>query len=123
MSAFLYIMTVAPVLTQGPQDMNVTSFEALTLECEGHGFPIPNVTWFHNGSVTDNSNYIITSLEEASNHTISSVLTMSMAMVNDSGYYHCNLSSFVSGYEDAMSEVALVLVQGKFLLYAINRIL
>lgn len=105
---------VAPEFTEVPLDDNVTSFEGvITLMCGGVGFPIPNITWFQNGSAIDmdQDNTTISTTSSDSSRTTLSILTVSMAMVNNSGFYHCNLSSL--DYEDLISEAALILVQGK----------
>ena len=104
---------MAPVLVTGPEDMNVTSFEEIRLSCEGNGFPIPDITWYHNGTTLDadmEENINIKTTPTSSTQTVMSTLTISMAMVNDSGDYHCVLSSSVG---EVMSEIALVLVQSK----------
>ena len=112
MTGYLF-SAVAPEVTVSPQDTNVTSFEELTLTCGGMGFPIPTITWFQNGSAIDQDleNTTIYTTVSTSSMNISSTLTIAMAMVNDSGTYHCNLSSL--NYLDAMTEEALVLVQSK----------
>ena len=106
---------MAPEFTQAvPMDTNVTSFEGdIILMCGGMGFPIPNITWFQNGSAIDmdQDNTTINTTSSDSSRTTLSILTVSMAMVNNSGFYHCNLSSL--DFEDLTSEVALILVQSK----------
>ena len=101
----------------GPQDINVTSFEGvITLYCEGTGFPIPDITWYQNGTVIDASEdeYVtITTTSESSTRTVNSTLVITRAVMSNSGDYHCNLSSSVSEYEEVMSRVARVFVQGK----------
>ena len=109
-----YSHAVAPEFTQVPMDTNVTSFEGdIILMCGGMGFPIPNITWIQNGYVIDmdQDNTTINTTSSNSSRTTLSILTVSMAMVNNSGFYHCNLSSL--DFEDLTSEVALILVQSK----------
>ena len=107
---------VAPVLLTGPQAMNVTSFEGvITLYCEGTGFPIPDITWYQNGTALESDsedNTIITTISIPDTRIVNSSLVITRPMVNNSGLYHCNLSSSVSEYEQVMSEEVLVLVQG-----------
>ena len=110
---------VAPVLVTGPEDMNVTSFEEIRLSCEGNGFLIPDITWYHNGTALDadmDENTTITTTPTSSTQTVMSELVISMAMVNDSGDYHCVLSSSVGDFEEVMSEMALVLIQSKLIM-------
>ena len=104
------------MLTQGPEVMNVTSFEGtISLRCDGLGLPIPTITWYQNGSMidADESNDTTVTSDTFSNRTVTSTLTIIMPMVNNSGNYHCNLSSTIEDYQEVMSEVVLVLVQGK----------
>ena len=94
--------------------MNVTSFEGtIVLTCVGTGFPIPSIAWFQNGSAIDpdqdNTTIVMYTSELFRNTT--SKLRISMAMVNNSGFYHCNLSS--PNYIDVMSQEALIKVQGE----------
>ena len=102
-------------MIENPQDQNVTSFEGtIVLTCVAAGEPIPIITWFQNGTVISN-NQDETSImmeENPLNRSVSSILTITMAMVNNSGSYHCNISSSVEYFPDVLSEIALVLVQG-----------
>ena len=111
------VSLVGPVVIENPQDQNVTSFEGtIVLTCVAAGEPIPTITWFQNGTVIsdnqDNETSIIMMEENFLDQSISSTLTITMAMVNNSGSYHCNISSSVEYFPDVMSEIALVLVQG-----------
>ena len=107
---------MAPVLLTGPQAVNVTSFEGvITLFCEGTGFPIPDITWYQNGTALESDsedNTTITTIAINDTRIVNSSLVITRPMVNNSGLYHCNLSSSVSAYEQVMSEEVLVLVQG-----------
>ena len=103
-------------MIENPQDQNVTSFEGtIVLTCVAAGEPIPSITWFQNGTVISDNQDNETSImieENPLNRSVSSTLTITMAMVNNSGSYHCNISSSVEYFPDVMSEIALVLVQG-----------
>ena len=99
---------MAPVITVDPESQNVTVLGNITLTCQATAQPIPTITWFQNGvGFTDGE---ITG-EGFDSQIFTSTLVITMAMVNDSGGYHCatNGSSLVP----ATSEVAIVLVQGK----------
>ena len=112
-----FVSTVGPVLTEGPEALNVTSFEeTIILSCEGFGFPIPTIAWYQNGTMieVDEDMTTIEAISQPDNLTVSSVLTIVMPNVNNSGDYHCILSSSVAAYNDVMSEVVLVLVQGEY---------
>ena len=103
-------------MIENPQDQNVTSFEGtIVLTCVAAGEPIPSITWFQNGTVISDNQDNETSImieESPLNRSVSSILTITMAMVNNSGIYHCNISSSVEYFTDVMSGIALVLVQG-----------
>ena len=107
------VSLVGPVVIENPQDQNVTSFEGtIVLTCVAAGEPIPTITWFQNGTVISDNQDNETSImmeENFLDQSISSTLTITMAMVNNS---HCNISSSVEYFPDVMSGIALVLVQG-----------
>ena len=110
-------LAVAPVLVEGPEDVNVTSVEGvITLYCEGTGFPIPDITWYQNGTAIEDSSddrVMVTATISMPTRTVNSSLVITTPMVNNSGHYHCILSSSVSEYDQVTSQ-ALVLVQGMF---------
>ena len=111
-----FLLTVAPMLTEEPVAVNVTRIEGtIVLTCGGFGFPIPTISWYQNGSLVEpeeNDTATITTLSQSDLNT-SSVLTIVRPVVNNSGDYHCILSSSVAAYQDLMSEEVLVLVQSK----------
>ncbi len=111
----MFLCLVAPVVTEDPVAVNVTSIEGtVVLRCGGFGFPFPVITWYQNGSlVEENGNRTIVSTASSADLNVSSVLTIVRPMLNNSGDYHCNLTSSVMEYQEAMSEVVLVLVQSK----------
>jgi len=90
--------------------MNVVrAGNSVMLTCNVTGFPIPAITWFQNGSAIDSGDNIATTVQPLTRR-ISSTLTISMAMRDDSGVYHCNISS--PNFINVISEEVLVLVQG-----------
>lgn len=104
------VFTVSPVVTEHPQDQNVTSFEGtIVLRCTATGFPAPLITWFHNNTLESNTSNIME--ENVNVYTTRSTLTIPMAERNDSGEYHCRAA--IEGYNDIDSNPAIVLVQGK----------
>ena len=96
--------------------MNVTRLEGvITLKCNGTGFPIPDITWYQNGTALQSGtedNVAITTNSVPDTRIVNSNLVITRPVVGNSGLYHCNLSSSVSAYEQVMSEEVLVLVQG-----------
>lgn len=108
---------VAPRIIESPDNTNVSISENITLSCVVDGVPIPLITWFQNGSAIDDSRDNQTNIITTSDtrlQQVQSTLIISMAMVNDSGVYHCNVSSSITEYPTITSEEAIVLVQSKF---------
>ena len=119
MNAYCIIMpAVAPVLVAGPGGVVVSRFgKMIVLYCEGTGFPIPEITWYQNGTALDAStedNLAISVDVVSSTRTVNSSLVIASPTVSKSGEYYCNLSSTVRAYEDLRSRIALVLVQSKY---------
>ena len=103
---------VSPLVTDDPQGINVTITEgSIVLTCTATGFPSPTIVWFHNDTLVDNSSYT----DEAINfYTTRSIFNKSIPVLNDSGSYFCR--AVIEGYDAMDSEVAIVLVQGKYYL-------
>ena len=97
-----------------PIDTNVTELGALTLICEGKGYPLPEIMWFRNQSVIDptlENNVAIISMQSTLLQKTSSNFTVSITSMNDSGIYHCTLST---NEFSVISQSAVVLVQSKY---------
>lgn len=130
----MFICLVAPAISDHPNDLNVTIMEEFFLSCEANGFPIPNIVWQLNGTDIEflnatpfsgsgsgsgsNSGLGSGSLipiqvtEEYRVRSVSSTLTISMAMTNDSGNYTCLIISPLSEFSPILTQPARVLVQG-----------
>ena len=113
MLSWIYIplYTVAPTILVSPSSLNVTIVEeAISLSCNASGFPVPTVSWTHNGTVAT-ANTKLTIETQNDDRSILSILRVAAVnvTVNNSGEYVCTVSSS-SG--DAVSNSALVLVQG-----------
>lgn len=80
------------------------------LTCSATGFPAPVVTWFINNTMKDSSSYVT---ETINFYTTSSIFVKAMAEANDSGIYSCRAAT--DGYDNVDSNMATVLVQGKYL--------
>ena len=65
--------------------------------CQAVGEPVPNIIWYLNGVLVQNSTikYMISELE-LSNTTINSTLTISNVDISDLGIYTCNATNVVS---------------------------
>ena len=110
---------VGPVITVNPVSINVTiEVENITLNCTARGFPVPSITWAHNGSLitsTEDEIFIYT-LPTSYLRTVQSIIVINAAMANNTGDYKCIASS--PFYDSVNSTVALVLVQGNVCVYS-----
>ena len=96
------------------------SVHNITLTCAAIGIPVPFITWTHNSTTLNEdgqdgefeNGIFIESVETLG--TVRSVLTIDSALANHTGEYYCNATSTVDFYESVVSEIALVLVQGKY---------
>lgn len=52
------MITVAPVVTKGPQNAVFEENNDTELNCEAIGYPAPNITWLLNGESVDNDSHI-----------------------------------------------------------------
>ena len=95
-------------MTDHPADLNVTRLkDNITLVCTAVGFPAPEVTWFHNGTLESNDSYITDVINA---YTTSSSYVQLIADTDDSGSYYCQVT--VDGYSAITSDTVTVLVQG-----------
>lgn len=112
---FLYLFTVTPTILVSPPPLNVTLFEdAIVLTCNASGFPVPALSWSHNGTninVTANTRLNIETQDDV--RSVLSILRIVAVNVNvnDSGEYACTVSSSLG---DTINKTALVLVQGVY---------
>ena len=125
-SIYLYaaFSLVGPEIMQRPQDQNVTNLpdDVIVLSCNISGFPIPNVTWWHNNTeVTEEDprvNISTVEYNEGSGDPTQfgralSTLMIDTPNVNDSGDYACRISS-IAPYSPVTSDNATVLVQSEW---------
>lgn len=109
-------IVVSPLVTEHPQDQNVTIFEDnIMLTCTANGFPPPTITWFHNNTLEVNSSFITA---EFNTYTSRSTFTKSTIGTNDSGTYFCR--AIIDGYGDMNSDTVTVLVQGEYSCLALD---
>ena len=117
----IYLFTVTPTILVSPSPLNVTHLEeAIILTCNASGFPVPTVSWSHNGTdVTANTRLNIETQDD--DRSVLSIINIAAVNVteNDSGEYICTASSSVG---DAVSNLALVIIQGvnHYIMYANN---
>lgn len=113
---------VGPRIVEQPLAINVTiEVEDIDLSCTATGFPLPNITWFHNDTAIDingDRDLIInvTFFDEIPGFTssdfgrVTSVLTIFNSSTNDTGDYRCEANEGVRIEEQSVE--VLVLVQG-----------
>ena len=110
---YLYIaVSVIPVFSQSPEDINVTITEDLVLECTADGFPLPSIEWTHNGTVVQADDRITITEVVSMEVSLISRLTVSDTSLTDSGEYRCTAMS-TTPFTDVNSSLALVLIQGQ----------
>lgn len=106
---FVYVSTtsVAPYLTVFSTPPTIPSGGPGTLACVAMGFPAPQVTWYHNGSLLLSDGGVTVSGSTVGTSTVD----VSSANSSNSGNYSCRVESSVQGY-DVLIRSATVLVQG-----------
>ena len=48
---FVFLVAVPPEIIKEPQNISIDEGDTIILECEALGFPVPQITWYLNGSV------------------------------------------------------------------------
>ena len=112
-ASYFICYSVAPLFLVGPSDVNATLSENFTLVCSASGYPVPAIIWTYNGTiVNEEENDRATIISElVASRSVISTLTVSMAMINDSGDYACIATS--SDFQPVVAGPVTVLVQGK----------
>ena len=109
------VHSVAPLLLVGPSAVNATLSENFTLVCNASGYPVPTIIWTHNGTIVSEDENdratIITNM--ISSRSVMSTLTVSMAVINNSGDYACIVTSSISDFQNITAGPVTVLVQGE----------
>ena len=110
-------LSVVQIITLPPVDANVTRTEELQLTCAAEGFPLPSITWTHNGTDIDaavSSDITITEVTSMG-IKLTSTLTVTNTSFSDSGDYTCRVES--SEFPAVTSDTVLVLIQGQMFVY------
>ena len=108
-----FSLVVAPLVLNAPSDLHVATAGDVTLMCSASGYPVPSISWTHNGTAVNESDRI-TIIQESNTRSSTSVLSISAAVANDSGEYTCIASSPVSDFQTVSSEPVTVFVHGGF---------
>ena len=118
--ASIPILTVAPHIDVPPMDMNVTTTEDIILTCTASGYPVPSISWNHNGTTVSESISINITEQDEDRMTLST-LTVTGADFNDSGQYECFATSPIGSFQTVENGPVTVLVQGKHLFLCWNK--
>ena len=115
----IVLFTVAPRILESPSAHNITFKQNdILLSCNASGFPVPIVSWSHNGTdITADTRLRIEA--RSGDRSVLSILKIvnDIVTVNDSGEYVCIASSGITGVKDTISTPALILVQGTYIVY------
>ena len=102
-------LAVGPYITEFIVPRTVARGGPGLLVCEASGFPVPAVTWYHNGSLTASDGDRVMIITRVTGRLVASTLAISMAMSINSGNYTCVVAS--PGYGD-VARSAVAVVQG-----------
>ena len=102
-SRTIVFITVFPLIETSPQPQNLIAGGSFSLICLATGYPVPNIMWTEDGtSFFMNNRRIVSTIEGL--RSSSSVLTITNALVSDSGLYQC-IANNVLGADTADAEV------------------
>ena len=91
--------------------MNVTVTEQVQLKCSFMGFPLPMITWYHNGSTLHPNERIWISENNTDLRTTQGLMSVLYTTNADSGEYLCSGTNNASA-GDVFTAPAWILVQG-----------
>lgn len=97
------------MILEAPRDTNVTITEELVLDCTASGFPVPMISWIHNGTVIDPEESDQVTIIQS--RQITSTLRVTSTTLSHSGDYVCSAAS--PTFNMVTSQPVLVLVQCK----------
>jgi len=84
------------VIVTSPETQNVTVGENFTLTCNATGYPVPSIQWTLNGTsynIRDPS--VTTVMETPMLRSLTSIIMVNNATVNDTGVYQCMATNVV----------------------------
>ena len=93
-----FFIAVAPtIISVNHSRTNLVAGEMLSVACIADGFPIPDITWLHNGTVLDNCTEELRRIPVVCaeyRDPVSTLLIIS-AKLNDTGQYTCTAENSV----------------------------
>ena len=108
-------MIVSPFILNAPSDLHVATNGSVSLTCRASGYPVPTISWTHNGTAVNESD-LVTIIQESSTRVSTSVLSITAAVANDAGEYVCIVSSTISDFQTVSIGTVTVFVQGEYTL-------
>ena len=88
--------------------------EDIELTCSAAGFPLPLISWLHNGKRLNQSDRVsITPQINDNTNEVTSLVVVSETVLSDTGLYQCIVTN-LPVYAPVMSNTVTVLVQGKY---------
>ena len=79
---------------QFPEDTTTNITEAVSFTCSASGIPLPDISWFKDGSPLDPG---INITQSTNGTSLTSVLVLNDLVLSDAGQYSCNASHPISG--------------------------
>lgn len=60
---FVFFVSVPPEIIKEPQNISIAEGDIIILECEALGFPVPQITWYLNGSALSTNSSLVEIIE------------------------------------------------------------
>lgn len=60
---FVFVVAVPPEIIKEPQNISIDEGDTIILECEALGFPVPQITWYLNGSALSTNSSLVEIIE------------------------------------------------------------
>ena len=99
--------------------MNATLSENFTLVCSASGYPVPTIVLTHNGTLVneDENDRATIRPQWITSRSVMSTLTVSLAVINDSGDYACIVTSSIGDFQNITAGPVTLLVHGETRLF------
>ena len=105
---------MAVVVETHPQSANVSIADSFTLSCAASAYPLPNISWWHNSTLVDKANPLITVNQTSEPRVVTSVITIVNATTSNGGTYVCVVGTPPgTNFSTTSSNAAVILVQGE----------